>query len=262
MFYNLNEIKNRTVLLPYIYRPLVYETVFSQQFSTEEFILLQAYLQAYGDFEVSNNFRINYAAFMGNSSSENIIGNNFGLAVANDSSKSKSFGGRLGAEIGSLSLGGSISYDKKKVSNLWEVGINLGYMPRIRLGAYLNFSIAGFELESEYIKVNTEMNEQQEAVVFSNPMILPTFTFDKEYVHVNLLYNIIDQVYAYGGYDYMYTMDNFFSMGELDQWTVGAGYRINYAVVIKAQYVNQKSKLFDMVPVTRQDYLIGASVYF
>lgn len=261
-FNNFNEIKNRTVLLPYIYRPLVYETVFNQQFTTADFVPLQAYLQVYGDLKVNNDVRLNYAAFMGNSTSDNLIGNDFGLATANDSSKSKMFGARIGAEIGDLDIGGSISYDKKNADGFWDMGLKLGEIPRIRFGAYLNYGIAGFEVEAEYIKVTHEVTATQEAKIFSTGFVTPEFTFDKSYFHTNLLYNITDQFYAYGGYDHMEIEDNIFAMGGLDQWTVGGGYRINYAVVLKVQYVNQNSKIFGVSEVTRQDMLVGASVYF
>lgn len=259
-FNNFNEIKNRTVLLPYIYRPMVYETAFSQQFNTAEFVPLQAYLQVYGDILLNKDIRMNYAAFMGNSSSDNLIKNSAGIAIANDSSRSKLFGGRLGFEYGALAFGGSISYDKKKAFDSWDM--NLGYIPRIRTGAYLNFSIEGFEIEAEYIKVSHKLNQEQKDTIAVNMLLFPKFTFDKEYLHTNVLYNITDKIYAYVGFDKMKTQDNVYSMGGLDQWTVGGGYRINEAIVVKGQYVNQKSKLYDMLPITRQDYLLGASVYF
>ncbi|MFO7445546.1 MAG: hypothetical protein R6W90_04230 [Ignavibacteriaceae bacterium] len=261
-FNNFNEIKNRTVLLPYIYRPMVYETVFNSQFDIEDFVPLQAYVQIYGDLSLGDDFRFNYAAFMGNSSSENLINNDAGLAAGADSSKSKMFGGRIGFEYDNLAAGVSTTYDKKKATNVLET--NLGYVPRIRFGAYLNYSVAGFELEAEYIKVSHKLSAETEAKIDTagSLMYYPNFAMDKSWIHVNLLYNFTNSLYAYAGYDYMDTEDNWFSMGGLDQFVVGGGYKVNDAIVVKAEYVNQKSSLYGILPVTRQDYLLGASVYF
>jgi hypothetical protein len=54
IFNNLNEIKNRTPLLPYIIRPLVYETSFGEIFPIEEFVPARAFVQAYG-FSIRRN---------------------------------------------------------------------------------------------------------------------------------------------------------------------------------------------------------------
>jgi len=257
-FNNLNEIKNRTVLLPYIYRPLVYETVFNSQFGNEEFIPLYANLEIYGDVTVGNNMRFNYAAYMGNLSTENLIKNTAGLEAGNDSSRYKMFGGRLGVEYGNLSVGVSGTYDRK---NLWAY--NIGYVPRERFGAYLNYSIARFELEAEYIRVYNDLSTANKIALDSAIARTPgTPTgFNKYYMHVNLLYNITDQLFAYAGYDYLQTQDNTFSKSGLKQPAFGAGYKVNDSIVLKGEYTYQGSTIGTM-KVDRNDYLLAASVYF
>jgi hypothetical protein len=47
-FNNLNELKNRTPLLPYVIRPVVYESSFREIIPTEDFVPARAFMQAYG----------------------------------------------------------------------------------------------------------------------------------------------------------------------------------------------------------------------
>jgi len=267
-FNAMNEIKNRTVLLPYIYRPMVYETVFSSQFSNEDFVPTTAGLQIYGNMAVSSDLRFNYAAYIGNLSSENLLTNEGGLAIANDTSKFKLFGGRLGFEYENLAIGISGTSDRKTLNDF-----KIPSVARYRFGAYLNYAVAGFELEAEYIKVTHKLNAGRrsqlaaaasaafaEFLAGGDYVSVPT-AFDKKYYHVNLLYNITNQFFAYGGYDFLTTEDNIFSMGGLNQYTVGGGYRVTDAIVLKAQYLNQKSTIFGS-NVDRKDYLAAASIYF
>lgn len=258
-FNNINEIKNKTAVLPYIYRPLVYETMFSNQFSTSDFVPQQAYLQVYGNLSLGEDSRINYAAFMGKLDEDNLVQNKVGISVGHDSSKYKMVGGRLGFESGSLVCGISGTYDRK---NLWKYGI--GYVPRMRFGAYLNYAVAGFELESEYIRVYNKLTDEDFATLKVYDMTNYTGPkgFNKYYYHANLLYNITDKLYAYAGCDYLTTEDNVFSEGGLTQPSFGGGYKVNDSVVLKAEYTHQSSTLFGTLKADRDDYLIGASVSF
>jgi hypothetical protein len=257
-FNNLNEIKNKTVILPYILRPLVYETVFSTQFNTEDFVPEQVYLQAYGDVSLGSDLRMNYTAYAGNLSSENLMKNSAGLAAGSDSSRYKMVGGRLGFDYNNLSFGISGTYDRK---NLFAYGI--GYVPRMRFGAYLNFATSGFELESEYIRVYNKLTSEDYNLLKGLQMFNPTAPtgFNKYYFHVNLLYNVNDKLFAYAGYDYLTTEDNYYSMGGIKQPTFGGGYKIGDNVVLKAQYAYQQLNVFS-VKVDRTDYLLAASIYF
>ncbi|HUI29934.1 MAG TPA: hypothetical protein VLX91_06925 [Candidatus Acidoferrales bacterium] len=269
-FNNFNEIKDRTVLLPYIFRPIAYETAFSNLFNTQDFVPLQAYLQIYGYLPISGGLRVNYAAFMGNLSTDNLVKNNgsFGQ-IGNDTTKFKMFGGRFGVDCGNLSLGVSGTYDR---ANLWAYGI--GYVPRTRFGAYLNYSVAGFELEGEYIKVHHILSDANKATLLAefmaelaqlptNPTILLTpQSFEKKYEHINLLYNFTDKIFAYTGYDFLTTDDQELSMGGVHVVTVGGGYKFGDDIVVKAQYLNCKSKISNAIPVTTNAYLLATSVYF
>jgi len=65
IFNNLNEIKNRTPLLPYITRPLAYETSFGEIINIDVFIPVQGYTQIYG-FVSAGEAKIDYAVYLGN----------------------------------------------------------------------------------------------------------------------------------------------------------------------------------------------------
>ncbi len=258
-FDNFNEIKNRTVLLPYIFRPLAYETAFGNLFNIADFVPLQAYLQVYGDLSAVGDLRVNYAGFMGNLSTSTLVKNGSLSQIATDTSKFKMFGGRLGIEFGTLALGVSGTYDRAN-----EQMYGIGFVPRTRLGAYLNYSIFGFELEAEYIGVHYILSDAQKgtlrAALLVNPLVPQSF--EKKYEHANLLYNFTDKIFAYTGYDFLTTDDQELSMGGVHNITVGGGYKFTDEIVAKAQYINCKSKIYNMFPVTTNAYFLAASVYF
>lgn len=265
-FNNFNEIKNRTVLLPYVYRPIAYETYFFTQFGTSEFVPTSANLQVYGDIPVGK-LSLNYAAFYGNSetSMENKNSNFWG--PGQDPTPYKMVGGRIGAEYDNLQLGVSVTNDRKNLNqegNGFQMAkYNLGYVPRTRFGAYLNYSLAGFELEAEIIKVYYNLSDGQKQTLASNP--LNPASFDKTFDHVNLLYNFTDKLAAYVGYDYMKAEDNFFTASGVKIYNYGVSYKATDGILLKAQYEHQNDPLKFMgitTIATRNDYLIGASVSF
>jgi hypothetical protein len=263
MFNLMNEIKNRNVLLPYIFRPLVYETIYNGQFGNEEFVPFYANLEVYGNLSLGSDFRFNYAGYMGNLSSDNLLKTNSGPSVGQDTSRYKMFGARFGIEKGNLALGVSGTYDRK---NLWAYGI--GYVPRMRFGAYLNYSIAGFEFESEYIRVYNKLSADDKTTLDKYEVANPFGAkgFDKYYWHANLLYNITDQLFLYAGVDYLKTQDNLYSMNGLKQpIELGAGYKINDSIVLKGEYIYQNALIRRATGTqnsVRNDLLLAASVSF
>lgn len=65
-FNNLTEIKNRLPLFPYIIRPIVYETLFSNIFKPEDYKPQNAYVQLSGSNNVFKNYIFDYAFYIGN----------------------------------------------------------------------------------------------------------------------------------------------------------------------------------------------------
>ena len=261
-FNNFNEIKNRTVLLPYIYRPIAYETYFFDQYGTGEFVPTTANLQVYGDLPVGDMY-INYTAYYGNSETSMLNNNSSFWGPGQDPTPFKLVGARLGAEYGNLQLGVSITHDRKNL-NTYSNGtraseLGIGYVPRIRMGAYLNYSFAGFELEAELIKVTYDLSDNQKDSLAANP--LNPQNFDKTFYHVNFLYNVTEDLAAYFDYNYLEGEDNFFIASGLKILNFGASYKVLSSVVLKAQYAHQMFELSGNEG-TRNDYLIGASIYF
>jgi len=268
-FNNFNEIKNRTVLLPYIYRPLAYETYFFDMYSTGEFVPTSANLEIYGDIPVSRVY-LNYTIFGGNSEINSLATNTTPPGAAGpgqDPTSYKLIGGRIGLEYSNLQLGVSATFDRKDFSSY-----KIGFIPRTRLGGYLNYSFDKFELEAEYIKVAYKLTQANKDTLTSiaptlehlpsGPILLPApQDFNKTFWHANLLYNIQDNFGVYAGYDYIQGKDNIFTEGGINQYNFGGFYNATNSIILKAEYTYQT---FTMVNVkgTRGDYLLGASVSF
>jgi hypothetical protein len=255
-FNNFNEIKNRTVLMPYIYRPIAYETYFFGQFGTSEFVPTTANIQVYGDLPVGDAY-LNYTVFYGNSETTFLRKNADGWGPGQDDSPYKMVGGRVGIEYDNLQFGVSTTYDRTDYSN-YDIGSN----PRTRLGAYLNYSLAGFELEAEMIKVTYELSQTNKATLEANPSPFAPKDFDKDFYHVNLLYNITDELSAYVGYDRLSGGENIYIQGGLNFYNIGASYYVTNSIILKAQYEYQVYPAFQGAQATRNDYLLGASISF
>jgi hypothetical protein len=101
-FNNLNEINNRTPLLPYVIRPLVYETSFNEFIPIEEFVPARAFVQAYGFFPFGES-KLDYAVFVGNS--PNINSDPERGQTGTDTTATILVGGRLGIRYRELNLG-------------------------------------------------------------------------------------------------------------------------------------------------------------
>ena len=106
IFNHLNEIKNRTPLLPYVIRPLVYESSFSEFISVEEYIPARAFIQAYG-FLPSTEAKLDYAIYLGNS--PNINDREFFGPTGVDTTDTFLVGGRVGFRYKELKLGSRCS---------------------------------------------------------------------------------------------------------------------------------------------------------
>ena len=63
VFNRLNEIKNRTPLLPYVIIPLVYEDSFSEDVDIESYIPKRAFVQIYGYAPFFEDFKLDYAFY-------------------------------------------------------------------------------------------------------------------------------------------------------------------------------------------------------
>lgn len=258
-FNNLNEIKNRTILLPYVFRPLVYETSVASLSGSVNFIPQSAHLTVYGTLSASNT-KFDYSVYVGNSEDAYINSNSQTQGIpSTDSTKFKLFGGRLGVRYKDLRVGVSTTFDRHN-----QQARGLGDLKRIRFGADLGYSIAGFDLEAEYIKVNHNLTDaQNDRLTFlgsKNPMMPKSF--DKEFYYANLTYNINDSWYIYYKYDFIKDQSSTKISHGLTGNGGGFGYRPTDDIVIKAQYQILKTSDDGMVHMNVESFYIGASVLF
>lgn len=251
-FNNLNEIKNRTPLLPYVIRPLAYEASYNEVIRIYEYVPTRAFLQAYGFIPWHKN-KVDYSVFVGDSPNINRDPQHGQTGV--DTSKSFLVGGRLGFRTDNLKLGISAAFDALDLSPVVEP---LGYaledfssVPRIRLGGDFSFTLGKWSWESEFIRVTYDDD-------------LPEFQYDKDFDYVTLGYLLTERLFAYGGYWVI-------RQKELPTWdseiiapTVGLAYRFNDAIFVKAQAGRPQFKY--TVPARQEEevyyYFLAVSAVF
>jgi hypothetical protein len=192
IFNNLNEIKNRTPVLPYIIRPLVYEASFSEFIPVEEYLPTRAYIQAYGFAPLSAEAKFEYAAYIGNSPniSRPRPDSEGDFQTGVDTTATFLVGGRLGLRHRELKAGVSATLDN--VNYFKGVEIIVGGAPsrfdeirRFRLGGDLSYSFGPFSLESEFILVTYD-DDIEEA------------SLDKRFFYATLGYHLNERLLVYG----------------------------------------------------------------
>jgi hypothetical protein len=251
-FNNLNEIKNRTPLLPYVIRPLAYEASFNELIALEEFAPARAFAQAYG-FIPYGKTKIEYAVFLGNSPNINSDPSQGQTGV--DTTELFLAGGRFGLRTNNLKFGVSITSDQLDLS---EAARSLGYpvsdfneVPRLRLGGDFSFNIGNFFWESEAIQVTYDDDH-------------PEFDNDKEFYYGTAGYQIVERLFTYGGY--WVTKENFLPRADRDikALTAGAAYQFNDALFAKAQV--GRVKFESTKPILNEDrgyyYFLALSMIF
>ncbi len=264
VFNNLNEIKNRTPLLPYIIRPLIYEESFAEILNIEEFVPNRAFLQASGTLSFGKT-RLDYAGYVGNSPNINSQFDNEreggSQQTGVDTTTTILIGGRVGLRIRDLKLGVSGTRESVNFFRTLTVSQNgetpfLGGIPperfngviRTRFGADLSFHFNKFSFESELIAVGHSVDTPQE---FRD---LPSgsefrINLDKLFYYGTLGYEAGEHLFIYGSY--WYTGQSFSlqvqdqSVGDeldIDVYTVGARYSMFQdedgfdRIALKAQY--------------------------
>lgn len=254
-FNNLNEVKNRTPYLPYIFRPLVYESSISELLNIGDYIPERAYGQVYGSVSMSGGW-FDYAAFVGNSESEYIndqatLTGQTGI----DTTDFVTLGARMGMRLGKIKFGISGTLDR---DNQTEVG--LGDVKRTRIGTDLSLSLAGFTFEGEYIHVGHSVDS-------------PNISLDKQFYYGTLGYDFTEHLFGYVTYNYI--EDDFTPQARdgIDAYYVGAGIRPIDSVVIKAQFIYIGAKTSSLPPnevipmtwdfdLTAKQISLATSVFF
>jgi hypothetical protein len=273
IFNNLNEIKNRTPLLPYITRPLVYETSFNDFLALEEYLPNRAYVQTYG-FLSLDNYKLDYALYLGNSPNVNNDPQKGQTGV--DTSSTFLVGGRVGVRMKELKFGISGTYDKVNFdfgdtpdsdSVAAILGVQVSDFERVgrtRLGTDLSYNFWNFSFEGEYISVDYDDN-------------ITVWNRGNKFYYTTLGYHITDQLFIYASY--WFTEEKFILVnpneageliierGDFEIIVPNAGLSYSYGdrMTFKLQFahVDIGSDTSDLVPDEQLKILAGAiSIFF
>lgn len=290
-FNNLNEIRNRSPLLPYILRPLPYENSLSQVSEAAAFAPQRAYVDVSGTLAPSDAFMIDYAAHLGTAEEE------FGTAVLSgttpaglDTTSYFSTGGRIGARYEGFKVGVSATYDYENVGIdlpaplapalplLRSAGIDISAdgvqaVPRIRLGADLSGTFGPVFFEGEYIAVDLDVQDDEQALldllsggnatvgIPSNP-IVPT-DLDRTFFYGLAGVNFLDdRFFLYGTYNSLDGGPTSKVRGQIGYASIGGGYRPVFGVTFKAQYVSLQTEGTPFLEFSGDYVFLGASVLF
>lgn len=282
-FANLNEVKNRTPLLPYIQRPLVYEASYATILDFLPYYPALANLQIYGTINLGE-VKGDYAVFAGNSDPKYVLNNATSNSASGwDRTTSKMVGGRVGVRAYGAKAGVSATFDRH-YGFFGQGGYGfipndtlVGDLPRRRVALDVSYTGYGFFFESEAMFVTHTLNSTARAFLntISQPKVVPigpgmTMTIaspygnslDKMFMYANLGYDITDEIYAYVGWSN--TKDNYDKVFEnMVVKTLGAGYRPTESVVLKAQFAQLD---LGVIPFEGEYihnvYMVAASVSF
>ncbi len=256
-FNNLNEIKNRLPLLPYLIRPTIYEALFYGIVDEEDYLPQSAYLQISGSMPLTGNYFFDYSAHLGNSEAsyaskinpgEGDVDLKEGATIYKGESLTKklAFGGRIGLknvdETVKFGISGTRDHDDRNEVSEGSItrfpGIVLpafGDVTRYRLGADLSFTYSKFNFEAELIEIFHNHNQLRKTPQYRNANLNKTFYY------VNLTYNFTDKIYAFAGYNEFRDKSFSFILPQspdengVKYFSSGGGWKILDSLVFKGQ---------------------------
>ncbi len=277
-FNNLNTIKNRTPLLPYVVRPIVYEASFEEIVNLKEFVPGRAFLQFYGFLPIGKYKKFDYAVYLGNS--PNI--NNFSTRGQTGVDTTNTFlaGGRVGLRVGDLKMGVSGTADKTKLFTRITNDLNVPIAPfeerdRLRLGADVSFQNDLLLFEAEYIDVSYDefSSEGLGAGVLNR---LEEFELDLAFYYGTLGFNVKESLLLYGTYWRSRSIGPLYAniqRGFIEEKEIlnvpgfGFSYQLSDRVRLKAQYAHVKVSVdvgdnLQRIRKTSNFYSAAASIFF
>jgi hypothetical protein len=239
----MNTIKTKMPLLPYIIRPVAYESSLAEAVAVEEYIPTRAFVSFYGTLP-AGPVKFDHAVYIGNS--PNLSTSEQSGQTGVDTSRTFLIGGRLGMRSAIIQAGFSGSLDYIDLPA--EVGgfvndpnANVREIPRYRFGADLRATHGPFTFEGELIEV-----------VYDDD--LDEIVADKDFYYGTLLVALTDRLTVFGGY--WYTSQNFLGVLEgvrgfeltnyvakLKIPTFGASYNVTDRVVLKGHFGTAKEDL-------------------
>jgi len=287
-FNNFNEIKTKFPLMPYIFRPIVYESTYQSTLQVSLWVPAHAAIQINGTAPISD-VKLDYAVYGGNS--DFIVSQFQGLSTmvpGMDSTKFKMGGGRLGARYMGIKLGVSGTYDYSKHEDVNEIisKVNaaiaatpypqlptLPATPRGRVGVDLSYTGYGFTFEGEYIYVKEMLDDANKATLNSICATIPLYAgaalissdLTKTFVYGNVMYDFWEKYFVSLGYSRLTNKSSLMlSSKGLDIVMAGAGYHFSDNITLKLQLGNV-SNIFNTVALNSVNNLstaIGISAAF
>jgi hypothetical protein len=254
-FNHLNEIKNRTPLLPYIIRPLVYESSFKEEIALEEFVPERAFVQAYG-FVPMGKAKIEYALYLGNTSNVSTAKDGLnGDVTGIDTTSRVLVGGRLGVRWKEIKVGLSATHDSKNFPSLWADTLGVGIdeitkVPRVRLGGDISFNKWDWMGEAEFIRVRYDDDVDR-------------LKLNKEFYYITVGRFVTEPLLIYGSY--WYTKEHFLPLDkqQIKVPSIGASHALNDRVTLKAQYAYVEIKTYQTgFKETFHNYTVAISAFF
>jgi hypothetical protein len=224
-FNYLNEVKNRMPLLPYVIRPLVYESSLASTIEPESYLPERAFVQVHGILPASN-FIFDYAVYVGPGEKDYVATKTGDAAVQAgiDTTNNLLIGGRFGANFYNVRLGASFTTDKKKQLEYYGTPID-NDASRTRIGFDVGYNYEGIFLEGEYINVNLDTDKTNEDL-------------NRTFYYAMLGYNFSEEFYGYGLYSKIINKQSQVQTDGISSYGFGVGYKPVYSVVVKLEYGN------------------------
>lgn len=190
-FNRLNSIKTKMPLLPYIIRPLAYESSLSEVIPTHEYVPEQAYVSLYGTVPVGAA-TLEHAVYVGNSPNLSTTLGDGQSAV--DTSITFLTGFRLGIRADAIQAGFSASldfvdYPQDIMTHIRDKSADITEIPRYRIGSDLRLVAGPLTFEGEMILVRYD-DDISETLI------------DKEFYYGTIMYAVDERLTVFGGYWY------------------------------------------------------------
>ncbi len=250
VFNHLNEIKNRTPLLPYVIRPLIYEESFAEFVSLEEFIPERAFVQASGSFPFGNA-RVDYATYLGNSPNINSQSDNerkgIGQQTGVDTTTTVLVGGRIGVRVEGLKAGISATRESVDFFRLLDQP-SLAAVAKTRIGTDVSFYYNGFSFEGELITVLYDVDAPADLGQLPDGTD-PYIDLERFFYYGTLGYEMTERLFVYGSYWYtkekfeqLLPVTNLMERQSIEVFSLGARYSLLQdedgfdRITLKAQY--------------------------
>ncbi len=261
-FNHLNEISNKTPLLPYIVRPLAYESSFAEFMNLDDFIPRRAFVQVYGFLPIDET-KIDYSVYLGNSPNISTKATKAGQS-GTDTSNVFLVGGRLGLRYEDVKIGFSATYDELNKINDFDAHfmntekLTVKNVPRFRIGHDILMDFKKFSFSAEYIKV-----------LYNTDNVVD---LDKQFFYATIGYRVSEDLFTY--FSLYSTQENYnFSIPELNNYNtevsvtipnVGFSYDINDRIKLKGQFARVDIDVKNMVmeSVLTFYYAAAISVFF